>query len=491
MTKDTPSKDRRSEHNRPETVAQSRSDAGPKPALIAAEDPTESMLQRLETVIGCGPVWASLEEVQARQTEAKVAGPTRRQRAPMDFVVLDAAAWLCGSLQAAIKHLSDPDVWNRLRRAARREFPNDPRRRLSNTPPSRAQHYRARHVRFCGEALADLGRAFRREAVRAARRMGMFDPTTGSWADPDATQCISGDSTWIRDVRGSDASDCIADGRLQRGRRLVMLACGTGHNRERIILDAELVPPRTGSSADARTEAAQAVAMLGRLLADNGDLLRPGLRGFVYDMAMTSKDMDRVFDVGLLPITKVPLTADGGHRRVSLGSRVFVADDGTHHDLVVHAVNGAPAVTVTGSDGIETQVRLRRHSIHWQRQHDNASVAWCVCAVPDDSAVPAHLRGATTAVRLNSSPDEAQSFRTRRTFALRAIPEGDHSFALHSTRAELERMFADLKQNPRSRRSPLTADGLGMLAYQMLQLAVALDAYHRRTSPTKSTQAAA
>ena len=380
---------------------------------------------------------------------------------------MEAATWLYGSSRDAARNLGDPLVWARLRHAARRAFPNDPKRRLSKRAPSRHQHYRARQTYFCGEAFAALGRDLRREALRAATHMGMLDPARGSWTHPDTTQCIIGNATWIPAAtnqhrrgplapdtgkprarnRGTDIGYNTSDGpRKIPARVLVMLACRNSDSGGSIVLDAEPMPSDNSPDREVRSDADQAVEMLRRLLDENEDLLRPGLRGSTYDMAISSEAIDTVLDMRVLPITKTPRSACDGNRRASLGNHTFTAPDGTEHDHYVTAIGGSPAVVLTDSRGVEAAVPLRRQHIYWGHGGQQRNIAHCRYAMPDSPAIPKNLRGASTPIRLNSTNQEVHSRpHTRRTRALRAIPETDPSLAVFAIREDTESIFLSLR----------------------------------------------
>ena len=471
------------------------SGAGGKRPAIAG--PQQSTLQQLEQVVTCEPIWALIENLEAFHSTADPAlrrGPGRRYTL-MDIVVMEAATQLDGSSREAERTLGDPPTWGGLRRAAARAFPNDPKRRLSPNAPSRHQHYQARRRYLCGEALTVLKRGLRAEAVSAAVRMGMFDPAAGSCTRPHRSQCIVGDATWIRAEsnpgrfgvshpankgprarsRRPGTGCATSDGPQEIPRRaLVMLAGRSPAGDKRIVLDAELIPSDNIASREVRYDADMAVEMLRRLLDENDDLLRPGLRGFIYNMAMRAEAIDKTLDMRVLPITKAPRSASGGHRQFSLGNHTFTARDGTRHNRDVAAIGGSPAVMLVDNRGAKMAVPLRRQHLRWRRSSRQRHIAYCRYTVPDSPPAPANLRGASTTIRLNSTDEESRCHpHTRRTQALRAIPETDPGFAVYNLRDDAESALADLKHQTGSRLLTSGDDDLtlGILTYQMLQLA--------------------
>ena len=419
-----------------------------------------SQLALLEDFVSCEAWWELTEQLEQRLMYRK---GTLRNCTVMDILVTEIAAQLVDSANAATRMLADPPTWAALKLAAQRGFPNDPARWLSQTAPSRDQHRRALQKIVTDDTLAVLQRGARQQAVRAATEIGLFDPTRGSWTHPDSTQGVAADTTRIRTVDSS-------------GHQIWVLTGGTGASR--VVLDAEVA---TGDDRMYRSDADRAVAMLRRLLDEHGDSVRDGLRCFAYDMALGSKGIDDVMGMGVLPIVKVRRLEGGKPWSGSLGVHHFTAPDGTTGDLEVDAVNGAPVVTLPDSSGVDTAVPLHRRLIRWEDQHPRNRIAYSQYAIPDSADVPAHLRGATTEIRLTSTSKEASgSPNTRRTSLLRPFPEGDVDFdRLFAIREQAEAVFADLK-NGRGRLSGSHAR-LQLVAYQVLSIMKAV-ARHR-TAP--------
>ena len=446
--------------------------------------PAGSLMQQLEVIVESDVMWGLAEQLEAFHQSRGSSGP-HRQYTLMDILVTSVAAQLCGSDRAAIRQLNDPNVWGRLCDAAA-AVPDDSSRRLSPRAPSRYQLYRARQNHFSGDALEVLKRGMRAAAVRTAADLGAFDPSAGTWTRPDESQCVVGDATRIPvsdshrkgpNKRYLSASESGKGPRPAVGRELVVLSCRDSDGSEPIVLDADL-----GEGAVSGTgcnDADRAAAMLRRLLEEHSDTLRPGLRGLVYDMAMTSEAFDQVLDMGVLPITKVPRSPGGGHQNVTLGTCLFTGADGTQHDHEVVTINGAPAVVLTDSGGEETIVPLCRQQIRWENSRSR-HVAYGHYAMPDTPPVPTHLRGASTVIRLNSLDNEAAS-RKRRTRALRAIPEGDADLdRLYGTLESVDSTVADIKSDARRLRGSRDSE-FRILVYQMLSLVRAGAARHTRS----------
>ena len=444
--------------------------------------PAGSLRQQLEMIVESDVVGDLVEQLEAFYQSRGHAG-SRHQYTFMDILVTSAAAQLCGSDREAIRELDDPSMWERLRNAAAAAFPGDSSRRLSPRAPSRFQLYSARRRHFSGDALDMLKQGVRAAAVRAAADLGAFDPSAGTWTDPDQSQCVAGDATWIRvsDPHGKgpkkrylSAGDSGKGPRPAAERELVVLSCRGSDGSEPIMLDADL--DQGIGSGPGRNDADQAAAILRRLLDEHSDTMRPGLRGLVYDAAMTSDTVDQVLEMGVLPITRVPRSRGGGYLSVNLGTCAFTGTDGTQHDHDVVAINGSPAVVLTDSDGHEITVPLHRKQIRWENSRSR-HVAYGHYAMPSTPPVPADLRGASTVIRLNSLDSEARS-RKRRTRALRAIPEGDAGVGhLYGIRKDVEAIFADIKRGAGRLRGSRDPD-FQLVVCQMLSIARAVAARH-------------
>ena len=418
-----------------------------------------NQLALLEDFVSREAWWELTEQLERKLRQ----GPPRNFTV-MDILVTEIAAQLVGSASAATRMLADPPTWAALELAAQRVFPNDPARRLSRTAPSRHQHLRGRQNIFTDKVLAVLQRGARQEAVRAAKGIGLFDPTRGSWTHPDSTQGVAADTTRIRVVDSF-------------GHQIWVLTGGTGASR--VVLDAEVA---TGDNRMYRSDADRAVAMLKDLLDEHGDSLRDGLRCFAYDMALDSKGIDDVMGMGVLPIVKEHRLEGGKPWSGSLGVHHFTAPNGTTGDLEVDAVNGAPVVTVPDSSGADIAVPLHRRLTRWEDQHPRHRIAYSQYAIPDSADVPAHLKGATTEIRLTSTSKEASgSPNTRRTRLLRPIPEGDVDFdRLIAIREQAEAVFADLKNGTGRLHGPHAR--LQLVAYQLLSIMKALARHNHRTT---------
>ena len=455
--------------------------------------PAGSLMQQLEVIVESEVVWGLAEQLEAFHQSC--GNSYRHQYTLMDILVTSAAAQLCGSDRAAIRLVKDPSTWRRMCDAAAAAFPSDLFRRLSPRAPSRDQLYRARQNHFSGDGLDVLKRGLRAAAVRTAADLGAFDPSAGTRTRPDESQCVVGDATWIpvSDSHGKGPRNrYFSAGELGKGprplvgRELVVLSCRGSDGSEPIILDADL-----GEGVDHGTgcnDADRAAAMLRRLLEEHSDTLGPGLRGLVYDMAMTSETFDQVLDMGVLPITKVPRSRGGGHQSVNLGTCPFTGADGTQHDHEVVTINGAPAVVLTDSGGDVITVPLHCNQIRWDNS-GSRHVAYGHYAMPNTPPVPTHLRGASTVIRHNSLDNEIAS-RKRRTGALRAIPEGDADFdRLYGIREDVESIFAGLKSGAGRLHGSRDHD-FQVVVYRMLSIVRAIAARRTHGSARQARRAA-
>ena len=126
--------------------------------------------------------------------------------------------------------------------------------------------------------------------------------------------------------------------------------------------------------------------------------MRAGLRGMVYDMALSAADFDRLLDAGLIPVSKVPLTATSRFAVENLGEHTFNTGTGASVCRIVYGVNGTPCIVITDGDGIDYYLPLDLVQV----KHDDrkrrplTATRWAVTGHP---LAPAGLSGATTRVR--------------------------------------------------------------------------------------------
>ena len=102
-----------------------------------------------------------------------------------------------------------------------------------------------------------------------------------------------------------DPDAVIYNGRIKEykgsvGHNILMIGIRNDHYGEKLPLFMAVKPPSI-------TEARFYINNLKRLL-DNHDQVRKGLLGGVYDMAVHGYHIDEIYDLGIMPIGKNPLT---------------------------------------------------------------------------------------------------------------------------------------------------------------------------------------
>ena len=479
----------------------------------------DSDLQRLEQLLGFEPVWEMIEDLaqlqNERQKRLQLYGGRRRGAKRgyelIDILLVEAATHLFDNAWDTLRNLRDPKTWKRLRKAARRHFPKNGRpnrahRRLSKTPPTRDQMYRARRDYFSGEPLEHFRRWYRQKAVNTAKEMGLFDPKAGSWTHPDRSQRIVGDMTWMGAATQYHRDEPFhpTTGKTRRfdphadyhhtvdggwtevpGRELVVLSVRTGWGNERVLLDADFMEAKGSRSRKGRNDADHAVGMLKRLVGENPKAFRRGgAKVFIYDMAMDSECFDNVLDMRIVPMAKTPRLKANKYRSGNLGPHEFTRRDDGVEDHDIKTLNGSTWVLLPDGYGQEVGVPLERKHLHWGAEGAR-SIAYCDVEIPNHPRVPNSLRGATTTVRLNSTPEEInQNPHTRRTKALRPIPEADPDFGMFGGREDIESTFSDLKYRTRGRLCSIREDfnRFNILAYMILRLSRSVSAYSKRTT---------
>lgn len=473
-------------------------------------------LERLATRNWLWKLMESLEVFHNARRPERCPGPDRGYIL-MDAQLIIIAALLYDNLNSAVEEFTiDQAQWDRLRKAVEAAFPNNPERRLSDRAPSRSQTFRASRDYFSGEALDELFRNYRRTAVKGAQRIGALDPNAGSWQSPARSQAIIGDMTWIPAATKHhrkapfhpETGDLLkfdplagpfhtSDGKWSRipGRGLVMLSCRTEHPNERIPLDAAFMLRQGDSTQKGRNEADTAVDMLKNLISENPNELRDrpgkpsGLKCFIHDMAMDAEAIDRVLDMRVLPVVKVPKTTAGKCRTGTLGPHEFTTPRGQTVNLDVKAFNGVMWVRFPLNRDTDIAVPLR-YELYWGPAGKNRSILYAKVTLPHSPVVPGRLRGATANVRFNSTPEEIHNDpHTRRTRMLRPIPEASDAFDVFGVREDIEATFGDLKYRLRHRLPSIHEDTNRhrILAFMILGLALAELAYEKRIAEQNHT----
>ena len=261
---------------------------------------------------------------------------------------------------------------------------------------------------------------------------------------------------------------------------MVMVQGRTEYKNERIIFSTNLKSGK--NKAMPRNDATIAVDNILELC-DKFPSFRDGLRGLVYDMALSVADFDRLLDAGLIPVSKVPLTKKGKFAVENLGEETITKTDGTQVTRIITAVNGTPCVTFTDRDGKDFYMPLKLVKVkkEHRKQRPQISTHW---SIPDHPLVPANLRGAKARVRHTRTAAERIAGKSR-SRALRIFPETDDRFDdLFGIREDSESTNSDPKNrlwNRRCRTLRHESVEFNIIGYQLHVLISALVAYHNRT----------
>ena len=431
------------------------------------------------------------------------------------------------------------------------ESPNWEARRLSPTAPSRSQAYRARSRYLVGEALEEFRRRFRRIIVKVVRECGLLDPAAGTWTRPARSQLVVSDKTnmhaaapWHRDdppkpepdTAGQEPVKCgktvkstgkpcrlIAShsGRCRSvfpprrcdhnadyfrlsnntlstvpGRGLIVTSVRGDDPNVRFLLDGEFTKHK--DDPERVTESTQVVGMLRRLIDentntdDNNGTEDPtaGIRGFGYDMALSSEGIDEVLNLHVVPVVKVPKLKGNRYRGQSLGPHKFTTTDGDEVEppINVQTLDGKPWVWLPSGNKLQA-VPLVCHKLQWGTRGQKKTILYQHAEIPNYEDVPEPLRGATTWIRINSTDAEInnKSRHTRRTLSLRPISESDPHFKeIAGTREDIESTFSNLKYLTRGRLKSTEEDQnlFSLTAYMLLWMSRARTAYHKSVAAT-------
>lgn len=428
--------------------------------------PKHSPQLSLDAVVASSLFWDL-----ANGTKIEVARVGRPCETTVAAVILvDIAASVIGSARKAISYLGDKQTWKRLQGVAQQAWPTDPDRRLPARPPSRGQYsrFRNRHLTATSTQVDELRRMARDVAIQLIENLDMFSPGTGSFSNPDQTQLLTGDATFIKSMFNTSEEKLIHPhtGEIFNRRidpdanwtnntkgnapnyNLVDVVAQNTHPGERIILDATLRANGRGVGD-------------GEVFCGLVDIIQNELReigrdvyAVAYDMTLDSQDHDHLLCRGISPISKVPLTGNGKLHQHNLGICNFTKLDKTRASLKVVVIDGTPHINVPGINGSE-RVPLKRTQTKRTAREKGFQIA-SFYQIPDLPEVPKALRLAKTRISHHSTKKELSnpnlSLRTRnlRVFAP-SDPTFDRLFGCRETTESMHHHFKTTLVNRRAR----------------------------------------
>ena len=453
-----------------------------------------SIQTQLDAMVACRLLWDLCEDIElvesstGRRTTTTIAA----------VMVVDLAAVLTGSIRSAVTYLNDPATWKRLVDVAEEAWPDNPAWRLPPRPASRSQHcrFRKRHLTDRAEQVDELRELTRRLSVEAATEIDLFNSGSGSFSRPSREQTIAGDATYVkaafntndptltdpitgevRTRRVDDDATWTAGNEKSPGYHLVdAVAQGTAPG-QRIILDAALRPHGTGDGA----------VFCDLVEAIQHDLSRHGREAYAatYDMALYPTEQDRLLNLGLIPVAKVPLTGSGERAQRRLGPHTFTLSNGTHQSLDVIAVDGTPHIEVPTTDGL-CPVMLERAQTKRRRRKNGAYEVASFWRIPDQPVVAIRLVGATARIRNQSTRKELnRSTPKPRTRTLRVIPPSDPSYReIFGTRESTESMHQHWKATLVNKRARTVGANRLRHAFHCYQMSVNITTLLRHAQQT-------
>ncbi|WP_419927237.1 hypothetical protein [Candidatus Poriferisocius sp.] len=418
----------------------------------------------------------------------QVRGGRRRDYVVMDIVVFDVARWFFRTYVAVEENLADPLEWARLRLANRRAHPNRPDLRLSETPPTRGQHWRFRKDHLTEEMKERVRDGLRTLAVQAGIEVGILPAIAhDSWTNPE--HFLVGDGLYLPALFKTPAWKATdpATGTTKRtdpearpyqgydsnkvgsvGYTAINISGRADDRRKRIVFDCDLKPGGTEPdlSTSPKSEADIATDLYLGLVADYKEEMETN-RGLGYDMAMRSVNIDRIQDAGKMAPTKIPYNHKGAPTEITVGEQNFKTVTGRKEEHVVYGVNGTPCIIMPDGTGELWFVPLRRVQTKRTKRESGKFVFHGIWEIRKSKTslqtqiVPKRLEKATTIIRHNSKEKERDpgpgKRHSRRTIGLSIIPESDPAFEIpNGKRQDSESHNSDIKARLRYERCPTT-----------------------------------
>ncbi len=453
-----------------------------------------SDLAIIEHIACLESMWQMAEQLDKETADSRP-GPGRKRLYTNFCGLLFETVALVEGHRGAERTLGDIKTWRRIRRAVKKHHRSNLCRRLPKRPINRSQHYRFAQQHITHDIIDRLQAILTAACLKAVRHLGGLDPRAGSITHPATTQMLTGDGTDIRvpyprlphTCRYHDLDDpdhrCDDDRNPHyalrskdnaRAYTAVKVLWRSPNKRERILVTFDLRTP-------GKTDGELFVDMIKELRIQHHDETQH-LRATTYDMALRGRQCERLGQLGLIHVGKVPRLGGRVAER-NLGEHNFkLATAGTPRQpqfvrLVVLAMDGPPVIEGFSGHGESCYVPLVRRRVQMRPRSDGCSiyVEWVVPDTHPDKS----LHGAVTSIRHTLTSDELDEDPSRLAAALRIIPESDDDHdVLFGLREDPESSNAHLKRILRGRARSADSRKMRMclIAYQVLLLVRALDA---------------
>lgn len=448
----------------------------------------------------------------------------KKQYAGLDAIMFLCSTWLYGGAQGT--HLknrpqrgggSSPRLVDQINESLEESRPRDPDWRLDPNGFTRDQHRRLREDYLCDEVLDELEKTTRAFCVRAASHIGQFNPNAGTYTNPDSTQLVAGDGTKVAGLynnadpnkinsRTGLPARCDQEAFTPESRKICttppppnyeweILVTRSKHPKERIPLAIFV----KGEAQRGKSDATYTVDLIELLLQEHPDLIK-GLFGCCYDGMLSAEDKERLLKMGIQPISKLRRTIATVPLLHNIGTYKFAIitkrPDGTTQRTVVLStdiitVDGIPTVLMTDGNGDDVHVPLVCVNRRRRKQRSGTYAVTNEYELPEHPIVPARLQGATTAIRMDTTPEELNKTNPVLTpHLVSSFPASDPLHRpLYGVRQDCESGNRQLKGLLRDKRS-ITAtrnnNRYQAVGYQLLVTANALIAYKERTGDNLS-----
>lgn len=450
-----------------------------------------SMLELCELAVAFAPTWEAASNLVSDGHLPDPSAPDRRGR-PSTInasvaLIIESMIWIFRSSRNTFRQFDDRKIWKRLRKVAKRAWPDHPERRLPKRAPSRDAYNRIRHQLVQPEVVAAIEDLHRRFAAAATLEMGHFDGDDGTLMDPSPLRAVAGDGTWMQAMfnatesrwvdtttgeifcRRTDPDATPFHNSAQRaGNMLVTALSVSPHSNERVLLAHSFCP----KGRDAHTFV-DFVTGLKTLL--------PGIQSVVYDMAFRGQQADQMLKQGILPVHKLPRLKNGAVPETNLGPLTF-RRNGKEFTREVVAYNGRPCVITTLDDARQFYRPLDLVKIQSNSNRTGTEeVVYTEWRITSDGARRPYEAGAVTRIRMTTD----RTGRRRPTDHLRVFPEGTQQFnAMFGFREGVESNNHHIKQmlpGTRTRYIGLARKRLSTCGLQAFSVFTALYCWARRT----------
>lgn len=402
----TPTRRRKTKAKRPSTTKLLRTRAKGR------NNTTVDVTSLVEALLRCEEFFEFVAEIEIPPGDR---GPER------EYSAVTVWLWQClfedvRSIHRIAAYFSHELIWGHVARTLEEAWPDDPTRRVpANRPMSRDQFCRHRkHLRDMRPEAAELVRRVQATTgIRQSLAMGYFEKGRGSLANPDRRNILYGDGTKVRAMTDAIEGDKVvnSDGEVQQARHdadavlaknpdekeanpaytWVSAHVHNGHEQERVTTGFA----RSDDLGEARTFESIAKTVKDAV---------PHLPCSGYDMAVQGASANRLYSIGIHPITKIPRDSKNNPASHLIEKqRAIKGHSGRTHHLQIYGLDGVVGIKAhAAGEDLFVPVILRA------LREPRTGTVQGFYEIPNHAIINPDLHGREIMVRLDGLTDDGR-----------------------------------------------------------------------------------